>query len=119
MAKRVMVLEDEPVLVELLRDLLGLEGYDVILPAKPEASIEDMKSQLPDAMLIDVDLKGADGLDLLDQIRADPKLKDKVVLMTSGLDYRQESLDRGADHFLMKPYMPDDLVNILKEKFKS
>ncbi len=118
MPKRIMVLEDEKTLYELLHDLLGFEGYEVSRPQNLQNLIEEMRVQLPDAMLIDVNLKGANGLDLLDQIRADEKLKSIPVLLSSGLDYRRESQKRGADGFLMKPYMPEELVNLLKSKIK-
>lgn len=116
MPKRVMVLEDEPVLLDLLQDLLGIEGFEVVKPAKLDNLVEEMRAEPPDALLIDVNLKGASGLDLLDKIRADAQLKDKYVVMTSGMDYRRESLAHGANDFLMKPYMPDELVKLLKDK---
>jgi len=111
-----MVLEDEKTLYGLLHDLLQFEGYEVIQPTTFETLIEDMRTQPPEAVLIDVDLKGVNGLDLLDQIRSDEGLKSIPVLLTSGLDYRQESLQRGADGFLQKPYMPDELVKLLAQK---
>jgi DNA-binding response OmpR family regulator len=118
MLKRIMVLEDEQTLYELLHDLLGFEGYEVSKPQNLQTLIEEMHAQLPDAMIIDVNLKGVNGLDLLDQIRADEQLKSIPVLLSSGLDYRRESEQRGADGFLMKPYMPDELFQLLKSKIK-
>ncbi len=118
MLKRVMVLEDEKTLFDLLHDLLRFEGYEVIQPDTLQTLIEDLHAQKPQAVLIDVNLKGVNGLDLLDQIRADKDLKSVPVLLTSGLDYSQESLRRGADGFLQKPYMPDELVKLLAQKIK-
>ena len=113
-----MVLEDEAVLVELLQDLLGLEGYEVSKPKNAQNLLADLRSTRPDAILMDVNLKGANGLELLGKIRADEDLKDTLVVLSSGMDYRQESLARGADDFLQKPYMPDDLMKILNQKIK-
>lgn len=117
--KKVMVLEDEAVLVDLLQDLLGLEGYEVSKPESAGNLLADLRSTRPDAVLMDVNLKGANGLELLGEIRADKELKDTFVVLSSGMDYRQESLARGADDFLMKPYMPDDLMKILNQKIKD
>ena len=114
-----MVLEDETVLVDLLQDLLGLEGYEVSKLKSNENILADMRSTRPDAVLMDVNLKGVNGLELLGKIRADEDLKDTLVVLSSGLDYRQESLARGADDFLMKPYMPEDLMKILSQKIKN
>jgi len=113
-----MVLEDETVLVNLLQDLLGLEGFEVSKPESADNLLADLRTIRPDAVLIDVNLKGANGLELLGKIRADKDLKDTLVVLSSGMDYRQESLARGADDFLLKPYMPDDLMKILNQKIK-
>jgi DNA-binding response OmpR family regulator len=110
-----MVLEDEAVLYELLHDLLALEGYEVVRPASFDNLISQVKDQRPQAVIVDVNLKGKSGLDLLDEIRKDAELAGTAVLVSSGLDYRQESLERGANAFLMKPYMPDELVGLLKQ----
>lgn len=116
MPKTVMVLEDEPLLFELLHDLLELEGYQVTKPKTFANVVDELSADQPDAVIIDVNLKAANGLDLLSKIRAHQELKDMVVLLTSGSDYRQEALKLGADGFLMKPYMPEDLLTALKQK---
>jgi DNA-binding response OmpR family regulator len=118
MAKTIMVLEDEAMLFELLNDLLKLEGYQVS-SAVPETLLQDLYAKKPAALLMDVNLRGANGLDLLSKIRADEALKDLVVVLSSGLDFRQESLQRGADGFILKPYMPDELINTLKSKLAN
>jgi DNA-binding response OmpR family regulator len=114
-----MVVEDEAMLVELLQDLLRLEGYTVTKPQSLDHFLEELSAARPEAVLIDVNLKQANGLDLLSKIRADQGLKDMVVLLSSGSDYRQEALQRGADGFLMKPYMPEDLLTALKQKLND
>ena len=119
MPKTVMVLEDEPLLFELLHELLGLEGYQVTKPVSMDNILAELSADRPDAVLIDVNLKDANGLDLLSKIRADQELKGLVVLLSSGSDYRQESAQRGADGFLMKPYMPEDLLTALKQNLND
>lgn len=117
MSKTIMVLEDEEVLYGLLQELLSFEGYQVVKPEKLENLLNEMRLFKPDAVLIDVNLNGVNGLDLLDKIRADKELNKTPVFISSGMDYSQESMRRGADEFLMKPYMPDELTNVLKQKF--
>lgn len=116
---KVMVLEDEAVLYELLQDLLGFEGYEVIRPEKFEQTLDEVQRLRPEAVLIDVHLKDINGLDLLDQIRSDSHLKDCYVVVTSGMDYAREAKQRGADDFIMKPYMPDDLLQKLSQRIKQ
>lgn len=120
MPKRILVFEDDPTLYELLHELLGFEGFEVSQPADLNNVVAEMKADLPDAVLMDVNLKGGvSGLDLIAQIRSDVSLKDVYVLLTSGLDYRDESIKRGASDFLQKPYMPDELVKLLDQKVKQ
>lgn len=120
MPKRILVFEDDPTLYELLQELLGFEGFQVSQPADLNNIVAGMKAERPDAVLMDVHLKGGvNGLDLISQIRADDSLKDVYVVLTSGLDYREESLKHGADDFLQKPYMPDELVKLLDQKVKQ
>jgi DNA-binding response OmpR family regulator len=119
MPKTVMVLEDEPNLFELLQELLALEGYKVTQPGSLDDIVQEVRASRPDALLIDVNLKGANGLDLLSKIRAEEGLKDVVVLLSSGNDYRRESEQRGANGFLMKPYMPEDLVKALHQNLND
>lgn len=114
MVKRIMVLEDEPMLVELLQDLLTLEGYDVLATRSTDDFMRELRAHPPDAVLIDVNLRDSNGLELLDQIRAQEQNAAMFVVLTSGMDYGRESKQRGADAFLMKPYMPEDLVQLLQ-----
>jgi len=116
---KIMVLEDEPMLYELLQDLLKYEGYEVVKPSAPDEILNDMHTLQPVAVLIDVHLKEINGLDLLDRIRQDEQLRDTYVVMSSGIDYQRESLQRGADSFIMKPYMPDELLRLLNDKIKQ
>jgi DNA-binding response OmpR family regulator len=117
--KRILVLEDEEVLYDLLFDLLSIEGYEVARPGRFHDLVHEMQANPPDAVIMDVNLKGADGLQLLGDLRAQPAFKDTYVLLTSGLDYRKECLQRGASDFLQKPYMPDELVSLLARHIKQ
>jgi DNA-binding response OmpR family regulator len=118
MAKRVLVLEDDPTLYELLHELLGFEGYTVSQPADLANVVAEVKATPPDAMLVDVNLKRMNGLELLTKLRNEAELKNVIILLSSGLDYSDESMKRGANGFLQKPYMPDELINLLGQHVK-
>jgi len=61
-----------------------------------------------------VNLKQHSGLDIIKQLRADDAIpSDLTVIMSSGMNYQDECLACGANHFLLKPYMPDDLSALL------
>ena len=116
---KVMLVEDDPTMFDLLKTLLALEGFDVAVSSGGPDILTEVRSQAPDLMLIDVHLRLADGseingFDLLKQIRQDPALKGTRILMSSGIDFRYKSADEGADGFIHKPYMPDELIDKLK-----
>ena len=117
---KVMLIEDDTTMINLLQTLLGIEGYEVITFEGDEDVIQVVHREIPDVILMDVNLKNfgineSSGFDLLRRIRSDNDLKDIGVIMSSGMDYRQKSKREGADGFMMKTYMPEDLLSLIKE----
>lgn len=117
---KIMVIEDDALMSSLLETLLQLEGYRVVQVEKEsnlEEVLETMRLEKPALVLLDVHLqdKHSDGFDLLHQIRIDQVLDGTRVVMSSGADYTQRSREAGADGFIMKPYMPDELVGKIKQ----
>lgn len=115
---KVMLVEDDASMRTLLRTLLEIEGHTVVSYYENKYtsnSIVDMvRSEHPAAILIDVHLKNdTSGIDVLREIRADSALNDVRVIMSSGMDMKDECLEAGATDFLMKPYMPDELLSRL------
>lgn len=74
-----------------------------------------IREKKPDLVLLDVHLRKINGLELLRVIRATPDLKNTRILMSSGMDFRHECLQAGADDFMIKPYMPDDLIKKIRQ----
>ncbi len=115
MAKIILV-EDDATMFSLLQTLLQMEGFQVI-PMRGE-SLEDflklMRAEKPALALVDVNLRMFNGMDLLRKIRSDPELRDTQVVMSSGMDYREQCLQAGANDFILKPYMPDDLISRIR-----
>jgi CheY-like chemotaxis protein len=110
-----MLAEDDHTMVTLLKTLLGMEGYQVIaLSVDDEDVFEAIRNDRPDVLLLDVHLPHVNGLDVLDQVRGHDETMDLKVVMTSGLNLELECKHHGADDFLLKPYMPDDLLKILQ-----
>ncbi len=115
---RIMLIEDDETMRLLLKTLLELENYEVIQPATTteELLIRSVYEKKPDALLVDVHLKGINGINILSNLRGDPELNSLVIIMTSGMDMTEECLHNHADGFLLKPYMPDELLKILRGK---
>ncbi len=113
--KKVMLADDDFTMVSLLKTLLNLEGYQVMtLLDKPGDILKNIREAEPDILLLDVFLGDKNGVDIVRRIRKDPELKNVRIVMVSGLDKTEECLEAGADKFLLKPYMPNELFAILK-----
>lgn len=112
---RIMLAEDDQTMVTLLETLLGMEGYQVVSLGAYDDIFESARRDRPDVLLLDVHMPNSNGLDVLAQLRATEETKDLSVVMTSGLNVEDECINNGANGFLLKPYMPDDLLDILKQ----
>ncbi len=115
--KKIMLIEDDDSMKSVLGTLLELEGYKVMLAPdrRPmDEILQAVRNARPDVILMDVHLREVNGFDILKALRADPQLSSARIVMTSGMDVRDDCLKAGADDFLMKPYMPDELLKRLK-----
>jgi CheY-like chemotaxis protein len=101
-------------MVSLLTTLLKMEGFEVMaldVSADIPAAVEREK---PDAIFMDVHLGERSGMDVLEAIRKNQDTDSVRVVMTSGLNMEEECMRLGANAFLQKPFMPDDLISVLK-----
>jgi two-component system phosphate regulon response regulator PhoB len=117
---KILLIEDDDVMVGLLQTLLGIDGYEVVTFRSGEDVLQVVQKEQPDVILIDVNLKNLGinhitGLDLVGLIRSNNDTKHTGVILSSGINYRQESKAAGADGFILKPYMPDDLLKLIEE----
>lgn len=117
MAAKIFLIEDDLTMQALLQTYLQFEGFEVMLQNKEEKLDEvvaNIRREMPDVVLLDVYLPQVNGFDLLAALREDPELKELRVVMTSGMDFNERCLREGANAFILKPYMPDDLVKTIR-----
>ncbi|MEW6179723.1 MAG: response regulator [Chloroflexota bacterium] len=115
--KKVLIIEDDISMRSLLKTLLEIENFQVsVVDVKNDLDfIAEIQKNDPDVILMDVNLKNINGMAILRDIRQyGSSRKHYKVIMTSGEDRKQECLMAGADDFLLKPYMPADLIQKLK-----
>ena len=118
---KIMLIEDDQTMAGLLTILLGIEGFDVFAFKGGGDILPGIRSEHPEVILLDVNLKNlggriTSGFDLLPLIRQDEELCQICVIISSGMNYQDESKAAGADGFIMKPYMPDTLLKLIKSK---
>lgn len=116
--EKVLIVEDDEMMLSLLETLLQLEGFEVIRyqgEDSLEGAVDLVRQEKPALVLLDVHMRKFNGFDLLKNIRQDPALGSTRVLVTSGMDVGDESREQGADGFVLKPYMPNDLILKIQE----
>lgn len=112
---KILLVEDDNTMLSLLQTLLKMEGFATAALGDSEKVIEAVYREKPDVILLDVHLAQGSGIQLLREIRLDPKLDRTLVLMQSGLNLADECKAAGADEFLLKPYMPEILLNTIRQ----
>ncbi len=112
MGMRVLLVEDEPNIVEAMGFILSRDGWSVATHANGETALEEIRRVAPDVLVLDVMLPGRSGYDILRDLRAEPALAALPVLM---LTARGQEKDRalaeelGVTGFMTKPFANDDL----------
>ena len=106
-----MLVEDNFDTGRLMRLLFELEGYRVIFTDIYEDVLPLLQQTLPDVVLMDVHVQGRQTTDLIPSVRVlDGRASATVLVMTSAEDCYRECLKAGADRFILKPFLPDQVV---------
>jgi DNA-binding response OmpR family regulator len=114
MSRTILVVDDEPRIVELARDYLEHAGFRVITANDGRAALDVARHHRPDLIVLDLGLPGLDGLDVTRELRRDGSLP--IVMVTARDDELDKvlGLELGADDYLTKPFSPRELVARVK-----
>jgi DNA-binding response OmpR family regulator len=119
MAKKIMVVDDEESLLELLTAVLGNEGYEVIAIDSGEGCIAKLKEVKPDLLLLDMMMPGMSGREVCEKIRADPATKDLKVAFVTVAKFSEAGKGKLKDmnvlDYITKPFDNTDLVARVKK----
>jgi two-component system response regulator VicR len=115
--KRVLVVDDEPGILRIVRVNLSMAGYEVITETSGEQAIKLVQSESPDLVLLDVLLQPLDGLQILEKIRTFSQVP--VLLFTARSFSADQALKLGANGIIAKPFRPGDLVKRIKDTLNS
>lgn len=111
---KVLVVDDDPVILELLRINFEMEGFEVVSACDGRAGLERAVAEAPDLVISDIMMPNVDGLQMLQQIRADPGIAELPVVLLSAKAQQtevQKGLDMGADDYVTKPFDPLELLD--------
>lgn len=112
MAKTILVVDDDPVVVEYLTTLFGDNGYDTVSASSGLEGEEVVKKITPDLITLDLEMPGEWGAQFYRRITRDARFKDIPVIVVSGLAGRHAI--KKAVAFVSKPFDPDKLLGIVK-----
>lgn len=108
--KTVLVVDDEPQIVQLVRDYLEHGGFKVLVAADGSSALRIVSTLHPDLVILDLGLPGMDGLDVTRSLRRNGALP--IIMLTARADESDKlvGLELGADDYLTKPFSPKELV---------
>ena len=114
---RILLVDDEPDILEIVGYNLSAEGYQVITADNGAEAVKVAKKKSPHLIILDVMMPGMDGIEACEQMRKIPELEDTIItfLTARGEDYSQMAgFDAGADDYITKPIKPKVLVSKVK-----
>lgn len=120
--EKILIIEDEPLLVETISDLLKIEGFDCITAKDGDEGISKAVYENPDLILCDVKMPGMNGYEVLKSIRKNPKLSQVPFIFLSAMVEKKDlrtGMDLGADDYLTKPFAPDELIAAIKTRLSK
>ena len=112
--KKILIVDDDRTMTNLLKTLLELDDFEVKTVTRGGDAISQATSFQPEAFIVDFHLHDMEGVELVQQLRTLPAFANSLIIIASGMDKEAESIAAGANRFLLKPYDPDSLSNLLK-----
>jgi len=122
MRNRVLVVEDDPDLVELLRFNLGSAGFSISTASNGAEALKMARSNSPDLILLDLMLPELDGFAVCEILRRDPATAEVPIIMLTALSSelaRFTGLECGANDYITKPFSPKKLVSRVSEMLSA
>ena len=111
---RVLVVDDDPVILKLLEVNFTMEGFDVVSAVDGADGLERARVERPDIVVTDIMMPKMNGIELLEAMRSDADVADIPVILLSAkamTDDVRAGLDAGADDYITKPFEPLELVD--------
>jgi CheY-like chemotaxis protein len=116
-AAKVLVIDDQPFFITMLRNVLEQQGYQVLAAGSGPLGLAEARKQAPDVILLDIEMPGMDGFQVCQTLKQDPALKSIPVIILTGTEDRklnEKAFRAGADITALKSVPADRLINVLR-----
>ena len=112
---RILVVDDDPAIRQLLTDVLEMDGYEVSIAVDGLAAVREVQAAAPDFVILDVMMPGLDGFGVLSTIRAQPGEPVPVLMLTAAAesDANARAWAGGVDYYLAKPFTADAVLDLI------
>jgi len=117
--KRILCIEDEPEMIDLIRLILGRRGFEVSGAAGGNAGIKAVREQLPDLVLLDLMMPDMDGWEVYQQMKANESTRNIPVIVVTA---KAQNIDKvlglhiaKVDDYISKPFSPQELLNSVEK----
>jgi DNA-binding response OmpR family regulator len=113
---RILVIDDEPEITEIIDTYLSESGYTVAVENDPNAAVSKAKNFKPDVILLDIMMPGVDGYEVCRQMKAESALANTPIIFLTGKDKSDDmgrSFKSGGDMFIKKPFSCERLLEIV------
>lgn len=116
---RILIVDDDHTTANLLKMMFELDGFEVVLVLRADDVLRSVEQQHPDLILMDYHLANVPAIEVLKQLRQLPHLRQTPIVVGSGMNVEAEVLQAGATHFLIKPYDPAHLSQMMRQMIGS
>ncbi|MEO1858154.1 MAG: response regulator [Rubritalea sp.] len=115
---KILIAEDSPHFVKLVELILKRDGHSARFAVDGEKALHEVRENLPDVAILDVNMPGMDGLEVLEAIKSDPETSGVPVIILTASSHaltEQEAIASGAAAFLTKPFSPISLLSTINK----
>ncbi|MCM8765983.1 MAG: response regulator [Candidatus Omnitrophica bacterium] len=120
LSAKILVVDDDPLILETMKDILEIEGFQPLLSSQAQEGLEIIKRDNPDLVITDIKMPGVNGLEFLQRVKEiSPELPVIIITGFASLESAIEALREGAYDYLIKPFEVEKIIAIIKRAIKE
>ncbi len=113
--RKILVVDDDPVIRDMMADILDFEGYAIAVARNGHEALQLLRSDQDFLVFLDIMMPGMSGKDLCAALEADPHVRKRhVIILMSAMDNLKEASFLKVEAILQKPFVVDDVIDILE-----